>query len=385
MAEDVTQVVFIILAKKAHKLEKGTVLAGWLHRTTHYISIKALVKECRRRQREEKAVQMQTADNESSWESLAPVLDDALAQLGESERGAILMRYFQNRSFREVGAALGISDDTAQKKVSRSLDKLRRFLFRRGVAISVASFTGLTATRAAQFAPETLAGRVLPAALKGTDVSTSVYALLEDSIRPTLTLKAVALGAMATTFGLAIAIWTATAFSRPAIPSSRRLVQSPVPSQAARQARQERPTSPTPTPTSKAPTPALQPAPAKPPPPTPVQKPTIARPVVPKTNTAPAVVTQPVLPKTNVASPANDPQPVSNPSPIESAASASDTTSFVPSNDRSDAAAFPSLQSARVNSYGVEVHRPGTSAPPQRVQIPAQPRTRNSGAKKRLQ
>src|SRR5216110_1796406 len=89
---------------------------------------------------------------------------------------------FKNRSFRDVGKALGVSDDTAQKKVSRSVDKLRRVLLKRRVAISLAAFAGLTATRAAQFAPATLAGRVVPAALKDTGVSGSVYALLEESI-----------------------------------------------------------------------------------------------------------------------------------------------------------------------------------------------------------
>src|SRR5206468_781516 len=120
---------------------------------------------------------MQTVEEDADWESLAAVLDDALAELGEAERSAVVLRYFQNRSFREVGKALGTSDDTAQKKVSRSVEKLRRIFFRRGVAISLTGFAGLTATRAAQFAPETLAGRVIPAALKDTGVSSSVYAL----------------------------------------------------------------------------------------------------------------------------------------------------------------------------------------------------------------
>jgi RNA polymerase sigma factor (sigma-70 family) len=184
LAEDVTQVVFIILAKKARRLSKRIILAGWLHRTTHHAATKAVRKEYRRREREKAAVQMQISEADSEWKTLAPLLDDAIAQLGELDRSALLLRFFQNRSFDEVGRALGMSDDTAQKRVSRCILKLRRILGRRGVSVPLVTLSSLAGTHGAQFAPGDLASQVATTALRDKGVSSSVYSLLERSIRP---------------------------------------------------------------------------------------------------------------------------------------------------------------------------------------------------------
>ena len=61
------------------------------------------------------------------WQQISPLLDEALAQLGEKDRQAVLLRFFENKSLAEVGNRLGTGEDTARKRVSRALEKLRRY------------------------------------------------------------------------------------------------------------------------------------------------------------------------------------------------------------------------------------------------------------------
>ncbi len=135
LATEVAQTVFVDLARKARALRAEGSLAGWLHRHTCYAAAAALRHELRRHAREQMAAAMHALEHDSSpdWSSLAPLLDDAVNALGEADRRAILLRFYERRNLHTVGDVLGVSDDAAQKRVSRALEKLRVWLGRRGV------------------------------------------------------------------------------------------------------------------------------------------------------------------------------------------------------------------------------------------------------------
>jgi RNA polymerase sigma factor (sigma-70 family) len=154
LAEDVTQAVFLILARKARTIRTDASLAGWLFSTARFVSKNALKQEAWRAARERKAADMQAATSDAdSWREIDPVLNDALASLRAPEREVILLRFFQELSFAETGVALGISEDAAKMRVGRAVDKLRRCLTKAGVAVPAAGLAGLLAENAATAVP----------------------------------------------------------------------------------------------------------------------------------------------------------------------------------------------------------------------------------------
>ncbi len=176
-AEDVAQAVFLALARKASELSGRRTLAGWLFLTTHHLAAQRVRSDCRRRNREHHAHHMNEILHapDVDWERLRPVLDDTLAQLGDVDREAVVLRYFERKSFAEIGRMLRMSDDAARMRVDRALEKLRTALGRRGVSSTAGVLAAVLGTQVAA-APAGLAGTITAAVAGAATTGTGVVA-----------------------------------------------------------------------------------------------------------------------------------------------------------------------------------------------------------------
>ena len=198
-AEEVTQAVFILLSKKAAQLRHDKALSSWLFQTTR-LTASNFVRGRTRRQRREQEAHMQCLLDRSGndvWQRIAPLLDSAVAALSERDRRAIVLRFYEGRNLRDVGVGLDASEDAAEKRVGRALQKLRLFFVKRGVSVSASGVLLAISTNAVQTAPAGLAGSIVSAAtLAGTTFTaaatlTATKAIAMTTLQKTLVVAAI--------------------------------------------------------------------------------------------------------------------------------------------------------------------------------------------------
>jgi len=186
LAEEVAQSVFTDLARSAPRLKPDTVLTAWLYGVTRRTAINVVRGEARRRLREQIALETNAMNaNADDWMQIESLLDEAMHALDASDRTAVLLRFFENKSLREVGETLGTTDDTARKRVNRALERLREFFAKRGVTVGTTGLVVLISANAVQAAPVGLAITISTAALVAGTTASGFGATLIELIAST--------------------------------------------------------------------------------------------------------------------------------------------------------------------------------------------------------
>jgi RNA polymerase sigma factor (sigma-70 family) len=206
LAEEVSQSVFTDLVRNATRLKPNTVLSAWLYQVTRRTAIDVVRREASRQLREQVATEMNAMNaTAADWTHIEPLLDEAMHALDETDRAAVLLRYFENKSLREVGATLGTSENAAQKRLSRAVERLREFLAKRGVTVGTSGLVVIISVNAVQAAPIGLFVTVSTgAALGGTAIAAAATATATKTIAMTVTQKVLITTVLAAAVGTGI-------------------------------------------------------------------------------------------------------------------------------------------------------------------------------------
>jgi len=179
LAEDVSQAVFLILARKAHRFRGIKTLHGWLLKTTYFAARNALRLERRRKHYENEAAAMKAEIGLGNTEDqtggpIAAQLDAAMAKLSDADRNLIALRYFEGKSARDAAAALGISELAAAKRTTRAVERLRDYFFARNITLAAGSLEIALAAQKLVTAPASLASSIVAPSARALEVSGAV-------------------------------------------------------------------------------------------------------------------------------------------------------------------------------------------------------------------
>ncbi len=206
LAEEVAQSTFMKLARQAQQLAPHTILTAWLYQVTRREAIDVVRREARRQLREQAATEMNTMNaTAEDWTHIEPLLDEAMHALDDTDRSAVLLRYFENKSLRGVGEALGTSEDAARKRVNRAVECLREFFAKRGVTVGATGLVVVISANAVQAAPVGLAVMISTAGtLVGTTLTTAASTASTKAIAMTTFQKSLTSTALVLAIGTGI-------------------------------------------------------------------------------------------------------------------------------------------------------------------------------------